>query len=109
LQHSPSLQIACDAAYARAWAALFLVVLLHSADDATVPASSSVRMHEALMRRCVRSRLLIGTSSHCSAIMGRGFVNNAHVFLRRVTLARRLFSPDEQRGFLLAQVFQALK
>lgn len=75
LQQSPSLQISLDPAHASAWADIGHIVLLHSAEDTTVPASSSVRMHEALAGRGVCSRLLIGTGSHCSAIMGCGCVH----------------------------------
>ena len=73
-QHSPTLQIARDPECAKAWAALGAIVFLHSSDDRTVPASSSVLLHEALAGRGVRSRLLLGTGPHCAAIMGNGCV-----------------------------------
>jgi hypothetical protein len=109
LQHSPSLQIERDAACASAWAALQHVVLLHSSDDATVPAASSVRMHRALASRGIRSRLLIATGSHCSSIMGNGFVHPHRGLCLSCALkpASSLFSASVQRSVLLALVAQA--
>ncbi len=82
LQFSPSLQIVRDASCARAWAALQRVVLLHSSDDSTVPAASSIRLHQALASRGIYSRLLISTGSHCSPILGNGFVRACRRFCR---------------------------